>query len=331
MRASVKAAATALLGCALSGCAASSTFLAPSSPIASREAWLFWVVVGMAAVVFVLVEGLIVLVVIRDRQRGADEGEPRQVYGNRNLEIVWTAIPVLLVITLFGLTVGTMRAVAAPGPSSSDLNITVIGHRWWWEFDYPDLNIKTAEELHIPAGKNVQITLKSVDVIHSFWVPQLAGKTDVIPGQVNHMWLRSDQVGTYDGQCAEFCGAEHALMRFHVVVDSPTDFQAWVAGQQRPVPAAQTDQEQRGQDIVLRGPCIACHTIDGTSAQGTLGPNLTHLSSRSTFAGGAFSLTDANLRQWLKDPQAMKPGNDMVVALSDPDIEAVIAYLKLLR
>jgi cytochrome c oxidase subunit 2 len=250
--------------------------------------------------------------------------------GNRRVELVWTAIPILLVITLFVLTVQTMGAVAAPRQAASDLNLLVIGHRWWWEFDYPDLGIVTANELHIPAGTNVQITLESVDVIHSFWIPQLAGKTDVVPGQTNTMWLSASQPGEFLGQCAEFCGTEHALMRIKVVVDSPADFQAWVANQQQLAAAPQTADEQAGRKI-LDGACVSCHSLNPNDTEAKVGPNLSHLFSRSVFAGSTFDLTEDNLRRWLKDTQAMKPGNDMQITLLPKEIDQVIAYLKLLK
>ncbi|HTX80214.1 MAG TPA: cytochrome c oxidase subunit II, partial [Longilinea sp.] len=207
----------------------------------------------------------------------------------------------------------------------------VIGHQWWWEFDYPDLGIVTANEMVIPTGTPVQITLTSVDVIHSFWIPQLAGKTDVIPGQTNHMWISADQPGTYDGQCSEFCGMEHALMRDRVIAVTPANFQAWVKNQQANPPAPQTDLEQQGEKLVTTGVCAACHTINGTSAKGKVGPNLTHLFSRSTFAGASFTVNEANMSAWLTSNTTMKPGNLMSIRVPDSQLEAILAYLKTLK
>lgn len=315
----------------LAGCSPQWRVLSPSGYIAGQEANLFWVVLAMSAVVFVLVDGGLVYIMIRNRSRKGDNTPPKQVYENRALETIWTAIPVGIVLVLFIMTVVTMRAVAAPAPTKSDIKVNVIAHRWFWEFDYPDLGIKTASELHIPAGTNVQISLSSVDVIHSFWVPQLSGKTDVLPGQDNTMWLRSDQPGEYYGQCAEFCGTEHANMRFKVVVDTSASFTTWAAGMQK-VPAAPTDAlAQQGQKLVTQGVCQGCHTIDGTNMKGVVGPNLTHLFSRSIFAGG-FALTDANLTTWLEDSASVKPESLMSgVHVPGGDVPAILAYLHTLK
>jgi cytochrome c oxidase subunit 2 len=246
------------------------------------------------------------------------------------LEITWTVIPVLLTVVLFAMTVQTMQSVAAPAASANDINLHVIGHRWWWEFDYTDLGIKTANELHIPVGATVQITLDSVDVIHSFWVPQLSGKTDVIPGQTNHMWLTADQTGLFIGQCAEFCGLEHALMRINVVVDSEADFSAWVINQQKMAALPQTEEERAGYKVVSTL-CASCHSLNPAESEVKVGPNLAHLFSRSMFAGATYDLTRENLRRWLEDTQPMKPGNVMNLKLSPEEIEQILAYLILLK
>jgi cytochrome c oxidase subunit II len=316
----------------LSGCSSGWRILNPSGMIAAKEANLYWIVLAMSAVVFVIVDGGLVYIVIRHRERKGDTTPPRQIYDNRLLETIWTAIPVGIVIVLFILTVVTMRAVAAPPPSANDVKVTVVGHRWFWEFDYPDQGIKTANEMHIPAGAHVLMTLNSVDVDHSFWVPELSGKTDVIPGQNNTMWLTTDKVGTYDGQCDEFCGTEHALMRFKIMVDTPADYQAWVAAMQKPPAAPTTALAIQGQQLVTQGVCQGCHTIDGTNMKGTVGPNLTHLHSRTTFAGASYPLTDQNMIPWLQDSEALKPGNLMSgVHVSDQDVLPILAYLATLK
>lgn len=316
-----------VLTAALSACQSSPSFLDPASPISARESSLYWTILIMALVVFVLVEGALLWILIRDRRRPNDEQPPRQIFGNMRVEVTWTVIPIILVISLFIMTVNTTRGVAAPAAQESDLNVRVVGHRWWWEFDYLDLKIATANELHIPVGQTVQISLESVDVIHSFWVPQLSGKTDVVPGQNNTMWLKADQEGVFHGQCAEFCGTQHALMRFKVIVDSQGEFDAWVANQQQQAYQPQTEDEQAGYKE-LTGACEACHSIDPHEIDGEkIGPNLAHLFSRTTFAGGTYDLNEANLRNWLKDTQAMKPGNDMEVTLSSQLIDEIIAYL----
>ena len=321
----------AVLAFLISACQASPTFLNPASPIASHEASLYRVILILALVVFVLVEGALGWILIRDRKRTGDTQLPEQIHSNMRLEVTWTAIPILLVIALFIVTVQTVNAVAAPAHLKSDLNIRVVGHRWWWEFDYLDQGIATANELHIPVGTTVQVSLESVDVIHSFWVPELSGKTDVIPGQNNTMWLEGDQVGTFLGQCAEFCGTEHALMRFQVFVDSQADFDAWVANQQKAAYEPQTSDEQAGYKEVT-GACAACHSLDPSEVNTEkVGPNLAHLFSRTTFAGGAFDLNEENLRRWLKDTQAMKPGNDMQITVPSQQMDQIVGYLQHLK
>jgi len=316
----------------LSACQPSPTFLNSASPISGHEANLYRIILIMALVVFVLVEGALIWILVRDRKRSSDDELPNQIYGNTRLEVIWTVIPILLVIALFVMTVQTVDAVAAPTSAKSDLNVRVVGHRWWWEFDYMDQGFATANELHIPVGATVQIQLESVDVIHSFWVPQLSGKTDVVPGQHNTMWITGDQVGEYLGQCAEFCGTQHALMRFKVFVDSQADFDAWVANQQKPAYQPQTEDEQAGFKEIDSGACAACHSLDPTEIETEkVGPNLTHLFSRTTFAGGSFDLNEENLRSWLHDTQAMKDGNDMQIVVPPKQIDQIIAYLKNLK
>lgn len=322
-----KCGALAGLTVLLAACQPSPSFLDPASSIASQEADLYWIILILALVVFVLVEGGLIWILIRDRGRAGEKDLPKQVHSNMRLEVTWTVIPIFLVLALFIMTVQTMNAVAAPARAKSDLNVRVVGHRWWWEFDYTSLGIATANELHIPVGTPVQISLESVDVIHSFWVPQLSGKTDVVPGQNNTMWLESDQVGEFLGQCAEFCGTQHALMRFTVIVDSQADFEAWVANQQQPAYLPQTEDEQAGYAEVT-GACAACHSIDPSEINtNKVGPNLAHLFSRKTFAGGAFELNEANLRSWLKDTNAMKEGNDMQVTVSPKLLDQIMTYL----
>jgi cytochrome c oxidase subunit 2 len=324
--------ASSLLLILLSSCVGTTDFISnPGSQITIQQSSLFRILLSMAAVVFVIVEGGIIFAVIRFRHKKEDSSEPDQVHGNIPLEIIWTVIPVLLVIILFILTINTMNGIAAPPAATTDIKVNVVGHQWWWEFDYPDQKITTADELVIPVGQPVQITLTSADVVHSFWVPELAGKTDVVPGQTNHMWLTADHAGTFAGQCAEFCGIEHALMRMNIVAVSEADFEAWVKNQKTPAAAPQTALEIQGQKLVVGGACAACHTIDGTTMKGKIGPNLSHLYSRSTFAGAVFPLNDTNLSAWLKDTQAMKPGNLMKIQLPDSQIPAILAYLKTLK
>ncbi len=313
------------------GCAPSPNFLVPASPVAAQEARLFWILLAFSAVIFVIVEGLLLYNVFYHGKKSYQEDIAPQYYRQLTIEAIYTGIPILIVIVLFVLTLRTANAVAAPPPQPGDLTLHIIGHRWWWEFDYPDLQITTANELHIPVNTNVQIDLSSSDVIHSFYVPQLSGKTDAIPGRVNHMWLRGDTVGQYHGQCAEFCGLNHANMRFTVYVDSQADFDAWVKNQQQPPVDPQSDQQKAGQDIIANGVCSGCHDLGDNGPGNPTGPDLTHLMSRHTFAGGTFELNDDNLRRWLEDTQAMKPGNDMKHTFSPQQIDALMAYLTTLK
>lgn len=318
-------------GFLMAGCATSPSFVEPASMVSFDEASLYRLLLYMSAGVFVLVEGLLIYNIIRFRKRTDDSEIPKQVHGNNRLEVIWTTIPLVVVAVIFGLTVTTVNAVAPPPPEANDLNLQVVGHQWWWEFDYADLDIVTANELHVPVGATVQIELHSIDVIHSFWVPQLSGKVDAVPGQTNHLWIKADQVGDYHGQCAEFCGLNHANMRIKVVVDSQSDFDAWVANQQKPPVEPQTDLEKQGMDIVTTGICNSCHTTGDAIAQKEIGPNLTHLMSRSVFAGATYDLNEANLRRWLQDNQSMKPGNDMSINPKPDEIDPIIAYLTSLQ
>ncbi len=315
----------------LAGCK-SPAFMQPASSISSKVTHLYVIVLIMSALVFVLVEGLLLYNIFRYRKRPGDDTIPEQSYRNLRLEIIWTAIPVLLVAVLFVLTIRTANSVAAPPPRPNDLNLHITGHRWWWEFAYPDLGIVTANELHIPEGAVVQVDLDSVDVIHSFWVPQLAGKTDAIPGQTNHMWLTADETGEFRGHCAELCGLNHAYMRILVVVEPQEEFDAWVANQQQLPTQPQTDLQKQGAQIITTGICHNCHTLGEHEGLQPIGPNLTHLFSRKTFAGASFNLNEDNIRRWLQHSAEMKPGNDMAkISPSDEQVDALMAYLKTLK
>jgi cytochrome c oxidase subunit 2 len=316
----------------LTGCARSPSFLEPASPISDAEASLYRTLLLISVVVFIVVEGLLLFNIFRFKKQEGHSVIPFQRYRARIVEATYTLIPIIVVVAIFILTVHTMQTVAAPLTESGDLNIQVTGHQWWWEFDYPDQNIITANELHIPVGTNVYLTLDSVDVIHSFFVSQLSGKSDVFPGITNHMWLRSDTVGEYHGQCAEFCGLNHANMRFTVFVDTPEAYQTWIKNQRQPPPVPQNDLQKQGQTLIVNGVCGACHLL-GQDGPEHVAPSLTHLFSRSRFAGDTYDLNEANLRRWLQDNQAMKPGNDMksIKTLPQDQIDALVAYLSQLK
>lgn len=311
--------------------AQSPTPFLPNSPSAVAMRDLAIVILWIAAAVFVVVEALLIYSVWRYRQRPGDEGTlPRQIHGNTPIEIAWTTAPALVLVIVFVFTVRTMGVVASA--PETDLVVKIIAHQWWWEIQYPELGIVTATDLHVPVGKPVQIELTSADVIHSFWVPELAGKTDTIPGRVNHTWFTVEEPGQYLGLCAEFCGAQHAQMRFRVIAESPEAFEAWVQQQQQPAAEATTQSAQQGQQAFLAAGCAACHTIEGTPAQGKVGPNLTHFGSRTTIAAGALTNTPENLARWVRNPQAVKPGTLMPnLNLSEETIEQLAAYLEGLK
>ena len=338
-----------LFSLALSACSSDlpQTTLEPKSFNAAEIQHLFEPIFWAAAAVFIVVEALLVYSAFRFRAGANAKAIPEQIHGNTPLEIGWTIAPAVILGIIFLLTAQTLNAVSYPQASAANtINVKVFGHQWWWEFQYPDIKtaegkpLVTATDLHIPANALVNYTLESVDVIHSFWVPALNGKTDVIPGHVNHGFFNAAQVVDTVGQCAEFCGAEHAQMRFRVYVQSDADFQAWVKGQQA-LPATPTGLAKTGADLFAKSSCIGCHTIGGTAAAGLVGPNLTHFGSRATIAAGTLTNTPENLSKWLHNPEAVKPGNDMSVAMvsqvqtwggdADSNIAALVAYLESLK
>jgi cytochrome c oxidase subunit 2 len=318
------------------GCLGTPAILQPSSVNTKRISDLTWAIMAIAAFVFIVVEALLVFTVVRYRRRpGA--AIPKQIAGNTLLEIGWTAFPVIVLSVVFALTLGTLIAINAPAQVSNSnqatqpVNIKVIGHQWWWEFQYPDLGITTANEMHIPVGVTVNLQLESADVIHSFWVPELGNKKDAIPGLVGLLTYKATKTGRYYGQCAEFCGVEHALMKIQVVVETPDQFQSWVKGQQAP-PATVTGVAAQGEQIFLQSACVGCHTIEGTKAQGKVGPNLTHIASRACFAGCSFENNTANLTAWLLNPQEMKPGNHMPdLGLTSATVDKLVQFLQSLK
>ncbi len=313
----------------LSGCAGAPAALSPASPNAALVSDLFFVLFAIALVVFVVVESLLFFSVIRFRRKKADE-MPAQIHGNPKLEMIWTTIPALVLVVVFWLTWQTLISLAAIPPNA--MNVKVTGYQWWWRVEYPDLGIVTANEIYVPAGQDILFTLNSNDVIHSFWVPELGGKMDMIPGHTNRLWLRPTKVGIYQGQCAEFCGTAHAQMRFTMNVAPVDQFNAWVAQQKLPAPAPTTDQTRQGLQLMTTVGCQACHAINGTSARGILGPDLTHIASRKTIAAGMLPLNAENLRAWIRDPAAEKPGTKMPkVPLDDKTLDALTAYLLTLK
>lgn len=319
---------------------ATPSILAPASTPAHEIYGLSLFVLMITGAIFAVVAGLLVFVIIKFRARQSDEQhEPAQIYGSAQVELAWTVIPVLIVVVLFLTTARIIFAIQDEPKPTSALDVTVVGHQFWWEFRYPKLGIVTANELHVPVStpqepEPTYLRLLSADVDHSFWVPQLAGKTDLIPNHPNEMWIDPQKAGLYFGQCAQFCGIEHAMMLIRVYVDTPQQFDAWVKQQQKP--GAQNDAQSgavaEGRHILETEACVNCHTISGTAAKGTFGPDLTHLMSRATIAAGAAENTPENLRAWIKDPSTFKPGVLMpAMQLSDQQIDQVVAYLSTLH
>jgi cytochrome c oxidase subunit 2 len=239
-------------------------------------------------------------------------------------------MPVVVLVGVYALSLGTMRAIRGQG--SDEVVIDVIGHQFWWEVRYPNQEIVTANEIHIPVGEPVALRLTSADVIHSFWVPELHGKLDLTPGLTTHLLLQADQPGEYRGQCAEFCGVQHARMGLLVIAGTRADFDAWVARQQLPAAPPTDEVAIAGQQVLLGSSCVYCHTVAGTNATGTLGPDLTHLASRRTLAAATVPNTRGHLAGWIIDPQAIKPGNKMPPTnLSAEELLALLAYLETLH
>lgn len=327
-------------------------------------------VLSITAAIFLGVSALLVYALVRFRARQSDVNEPPQVFGSVQIELAWTIIPILIIVVLFLGTARVLFSVQdAPKPANA-LDVTVIGHQFWWEFRYPAYNVVTANELHVPVSPQNSphptfMKLTSADVMHSFWVPQLAGKTDLLPNRVNEMWIDPHTAGLYVGQCAQFCGMQHAKMLLRVYVDTPEDFGKWIAAQQKTQQELQPSGPQDsakstamnngklslvrtataggeetsqginahdGQKVFEQQACINCHTVAGTVATGRYGPDLTHLMSRSTLAAGAMPNTAENLQAWIADPNTFKPGCLMpAMHLSDRQNAQITAYLLTLK
>jgi cytochrome c oxidase subunit 2 len=312
------------------------SIFAPAATPARYAYGLSMLVLSVTLVIFVIVAGLLLYALIRYRHRPTDsDREPAQIYGSNQIELSWTVIPILIVVMLFLTTTRVILGTQAIAKPDSAMDVTVIGHQFWWEYRYPKFGVVTANELHIPISNPTSPTptylkMSSADVSHSFWIPRLAGKTDVIPNRINTMWIDPSEPGLYLGQCAQYCGTQHALMLLRVYAQSPADFAAWIAQQKKPAqqefpgnPAA-----TEGQTVFMHNACINCHTIAGTAATGRFGPDLTHLASRDTIASGPIQNTPENLRKWIDDPNSMKPGSLMPpMHLNAHDLDVITAYL----
>ncbi len=323
------------------------TIFEPTTSFGESADRLFMVIFWFAVVVFVVVEGVLLVTLIRFRARPGQPA-PKEVHGHTALEIGWTLAPAWIIALIAVPTIQTIWEEASPPPDDA-MSVQVVGHQWWWEYRYPEHGITTANELHVPLGRAVVLEMTSADVVHSWWTPKIGGKRDVIGGRTTRLTFVPDSVGVFTGQCAEFCGTSHANMRMRVFVDTQDDFDNWVTQQQTPpaAPDSLSELAARGRAAFMQvrtpasNSCLACHAIEGLSA-GVLGPNLTHLASRTTIAGGVLPNNGDQLARWLRDPAAVKPGTAArkgdgslvgmpTVGLTEDEIEALVAFLQTLR
>lgn len=346
----------AVCGLLLAACGmteAPQTTFVPQASNADAIYNLFKPIFWLAVAVFVIVEGLLIWSIIRYRRR-PDDGIPLQIHGNTPIEIAWTILPAIIVVGIATLTFRTQGQLVAP--PANPIRVNVIGHQWWWEFEYPEYGFRTANELHLPAERGVEFYMTSDDVIHSFWIPRLSGKTDVVPGHTNKISFTTygPSATPIRGQCAEFCGVTHAMMGMWTIVEPQADFDAWAEGQRQeaaappgaPQPAGAAtgggqaqpgSLEAQGYQLFAAKGCVGCHAIGGyPGAVSRVGPNLTHVGSRQHIVSGWLENTPANMKRWLRNPDEVKPGNRMAAViklgtLTDPEVGALTAYLRSLK
>jgi cytochrome c oxidase subunit 2 len=305
------------------------SMFASVGPMSKLLASLGWMMIVIGTLVFAVVMFLMLYPIWRSRNAAAVDGPPAPVNERAWILYAGTAVPAIILAGVFVLTLGAYRKTVLP--DSIPLTITVVGHQWWWEVRYPE-QIVTADEIHLPVGRPVKVILMSDDVIHSFWVPNIAGKTDAIPGKINATWLQADTAGVWRGACAEYCGLQHAHMALSVVAQPPQEFARWMAAE-RAVAAAPSDSATlEGEQVFLTSQCVFCHTVRGTQAGGRVGPDLTHFGSRLTIASGTLTNTRGNLGGWIENPDRLKPGTKMpAIALNGAQLEAIITYLESLK
>jgi cytochrome c oxidase subunit 2 len=332
---------TVLIALLLNGCQGVSSMLGPAGPEAARIAFGWWLMFGISVFVLALVVVMLLTGLFRKRRSGETDpaGTARQSAIMKRNERRWhrfviyagMVAPAVILGSVMGINLFSERVIAAAAQRPA-LEVEIIAHQWWWEIRYPGQGVVTANELHIPTGQRVKLSLSSTDVKHSFWVPQLEGKRDLIPGQTNILTFEAAQEGIYRGQCAEFCGRQHAKMAFLVIAEPAAAFELWIRQQQQPAAAPATELARAGQQVFLRSACIGCHTVAGTTAAGTVGPDLTHIASRFTLAAATLPNTPAQRAGWIVNSQALKPGNDMpVMELAPADLHALLAWLETLE
>lgn len=323
------------IGLLFSSCSKSPSALNPQGPEANQITVLWWVLFSIGALVWLIVMGLLLYAVFRRRRTSTDPD--RELVEPEKLVLIGGAvIPAIILIALLFVITNTIRHTSSTG-DASDLTIEVIGHQWWWEVHYAtqagiEQDFTTANEIHIPIGQPVRLKLSSADVIHSFWVPQLQGKMDLIPGQTNTLVVQADNAGDFRGQCAEYCGIQHAHMALHVIADPPDTFATWLTGQEKPAQAPADAKALNGQQLFLGSACVYCHAVKGTNASGKIGPDLTHLASRGFIGASTLKNTPDQLKTWITNPQDSKPGNLMPPTQFDQSsLDALVAYLETLR
>jgi len=323
------------------GCSGWQSALDPKGPRADAVAKLHWSLVTVAAVVYVIVISALIYALWRGSRRELPDQAhihretPEQADTMKRGVVIAVAITAVVMLSFVFTSVSVGSSVARVD-GNKPLRIDVVGHQWWWEVKYPDAdphnNFETANEIHVPVGRPVLIKMTAQDVIHSFWAPNIGGKKDLIPGHETVTWFRADSAGVYRGQCAEFCGHEHAKMAFFIVAEPRLEFESWLQKQRGEAPQPTDSLTEAGQKVFLSGPCVMCHTISGTPAAATAGPNLTHLASRRTIAAGTLPNNTGNLAGWILDPQTIKPGVKMPPNQLDPQsLRALLAYLESLK
>ncbi len=318
-------AAVALL---LVGCTGEQSMFEPSGTGARSVDRLWLLMLSLGTAVFLLVLAVLAWAVLRGKRD--EEGHTLSTRGRMRLVVIGgIVLPIVVLVVVFSSTLQTLRDVAGLG-SSDAVVIDVVAHQFWWEVHYPDQDVVTANEIHIPVGRPVEVRMTASDVIHAFWVPRLHGKIDMMPGTTTTLTMVAEEAGTYRGQCAQFCGVQHANMAFIVIAVEPDEFDAWAEAHAAPAARpAEGSLVERGEQVYLSSVCVYCHTVSGTNSMGTLGPDLTHFASRTTIAAGTLENNTGNLAAWILDPQGIKPGNQMPgIAISGEDLQALLAYLE---
>lgn len=314
----------------VAGCGGQQSIVAPRSHQTHVIALVWWWMLGASVVVFTGATGLLVLAFLRRGQAGLPWFGKRERLAGGMVILFGIVVPLIVLLVLFGATdIYAIRFTQAPATDSTRLTVDVIGHQWWWEVRYPGTDAVTANEVHIPTGERVQVIATTADVIHSLWVPRLARKIDMIPGRENRILLETPDAGSYLGQCSEFCGLQHAHMRLRVIAQAPASFRAWLANMAKPAPAPVSGRAREGERLFMSRGCGGCHELRGTEAHGQIGPDLTHVASRSTLAAVTIANSERELTAWILDPQAIKPGNHMPdLGLSRSEAQTIAAFLK---